>query len=388
MYVTDLGGLMAGSGRSEWERARAAQQREADRQAREAARQAKERQKADQAAHLAKQQQLAESQTAAVADTVARLDRVLLDALASPPTRFADLMVEARVEPFRPGTLSEPAPEPRWDAFAPVEPQGVGRWFGGVNRYQRELAAAQDRYGAAVIEHQRAEARRTQALTAAQDQHRRRTAAAAAKAAEQNSIVETQRDGLAAGQYEAAEWFVDQLLRRSRYPRGFDPRWQIAYRPENSDVVIEFELPPQDIVPVVREYRYVKARDAIQPVARPITEIRQRYARLLACIALRTLHEVFRSTPVDIVEAVVFNGRVSTVDRATGKKSRPHVISVEAERAAFDELVLAEVDPAACLKHLNALVSPNPYDLEAVSNGSDSSMDLMNSRILTPAATC
>jgi restriction system protein len=28
--------------------------------------------------------------------------------------------------------------------------------------------------------------------------------------------------------------------------------------------------------------------------------------------------------------------------------------------------VLADVDPAACLKYLNALVSPNPYDLQAV----------------------
>ncbi len=63
---------------------------------------------------------------------------------------------------------------------------------------------------------------------------------------------------------------------------------------------------------------------------------------------------------------MVFNGRVSTVDRATGKKARPHLISVEAERPAFEDLVLAEVDPAACLKHLNALVSPNPFDLEAV----------------------
>jgi hypothetical protein len=62
----------------------------------------------------------------------------------------------------------------------------------------------------------------------------------------------------------------------------------------------------------------------------------------------------------------VFNGRVTTIDRATGKQARPHLISVQAERSAFDDLVLAEVDPAACLKYLNALVSANPFDLEAV----------------------
>ena len=40
-------------------------------------------------------------------------------------------------------------------------------------------------------------------------------------------------------------------------------------------------------------------------------------------MALRTLHEVFASTPGDVVEAVVFNGRVSTIDRATGSPTVP-----------------------------------------------------------------
>jgi restriction system protein len=43
------------------------------------------------------------------------------------------------------------------------------------------------------------------------------------------------------------------------------------------------------------------------------------------------------------------------------------MISVEAERPAFAELVLAKVvDPIECLKHLGAVVSPNPFDMEAV----------------------
>jgi restriction system protein len=110
----------------------------------------------------------------------------------------------------------------------------------------------------------------------------------------------------------------------------------------------------------------VKSRDAIDPLPRPATEIKQRYARLIASVALRVLHEIFSATPGDVIEAVVFNGRVSTIDRATGKPSRPHLLSVEAERSVFTDLVLASVEPAACLRRLNALVSPNPFDMEAV----------------------
>lgn len=47
----------------------------------------------------------------------------------------------------------------------------------------------------------------------------------------------------------------------------------------------------------MRGYRYVKARDAIDPLPRPQNETRQRYKRLIACVALRTLHEIFTATP-------------------------------------------------------------------------------------------
>jgi restriction system protein len=142
--------------------------------------------------------------------------------------------------------------------------------------------------------------------------------------------------------------------------------YKVAYRPENRDVVVELELPPQAIVPVVRKYNYVKARDAIDPVSRPDKDVKERYTHLIGCVALRTLHEVFAATPDEVVEAVVFNGRVSTIDRATGRDIRPHLVSVEAERSKFNELVLSRLEPAACLKYLNALVSPNPFDLESI----------------------
>ena len=117
---------------------------------------------------------------------------------------------------------------------------------------------------------------------------------------------------------------------------------------------MEFELPPQHVVPPVRGYRYVKARDAIEPVPRPEDEISQRYERLISAIALRTLHEVFSATSPDVIRAVSFTGYVSTTDQATGKPVRPHLLAVSAERPAFENLVLAEVGPTACLARLGA----------------------------------
>jgi restriction system protein len=53
-----------------------------------------------------------------------------------------------------------------------------------------------------------------------------------------------------------------------------------------------------------------------------------------------------------------FTGYVSTTDQATGKPVRPHLLAVSADRPAFEDLILAEVEPAACLTRLAAVTEP------------------------------
>ena len=344
----------------------AAQRREADRQAREQARLAKEQEKARQQRHIQAQLRAAERKTAGIEEQVKTLDEILTGVLSSPALTFDSLKVTPELPAFDPGHLGTAEPAPDWTDYEPPGPGGLSRLFGGVARHERQTAEARARFDTAMAEHRQREAQRKRALSAARAAHESRLADVRAQAATQNAEIETRRAAFAAGDPEAVEWFVSRVLDASRYPADLPRQYQVAYRPENRDVVVEFELPPQRVVPVVRGYRYIRTRDAIDPLPRLATEVRQRYARLIACVALRTLHEVFVSTPGDVVEAVVFNGRVSTIDRATGKPDRPHLLSVEAERSVFEDIVLAAVEPAACLKRLNALVSPNPFDLEAV----------------------
>jgi restriction system protein len=354
------------SGRSEWERRQAAERREAERQAREHARLAKEREKARREQYLESQQRAAEAKSAAVDLQIKVLGDVLTSILPRSPLSFDGLKVAPKVPSFDPGPLGIAHPAPDWNAYAPIEPTGLSRIVGGAARHERQTVEARTRFEAAMSDYRQREDQRQRALASAKAEYERKATDARAKAAAQNAVVQARRAAFAAGDAEAVEWFVGRVLDASRYPDGFPRRYQVAYRPENRDVVVEFEFPPQKVVPTVRGYRYVKVRDVIEPLPRPENEVKQRYARLIACIALRALHEIFTATPADVVEAVVFNGRVSTVDRATGKPARPHLLSVSAERAAFADLVLAAVEPAACLRRLNALVSPNPFDMEAV----------------------
>jgi restriction system protein len=352
-------------GGSDFQRQMAAQRRERERQTREAARRAKEVEKLERELHLAARQQEADAKTNLIEVQVRALDEILTSILTLAPLTFQQLMSVPKVTPFQPGAMGMPLPTPDWDAFAPPVPGALGRVFGSA-RYARRVAEAQAQHDAAVAQHAQDESARKRALAAAQAEYDRSVMVERARVAQLNAQVAEQQKGFSAGVPEAVEWFVSRVLERSRYPRGFPHAFQIAYRPENRDVVVEFELPQRGVVPPLRGYKYVKIRDAIDPLARPEAEVKQRYKLLIARVALRTLYEIFSATPPEVVEAVVFNGRVSTIDRATGKPARPHLLSASAERSVFQDLVLAAVDPAACLVRLNALVSPNPFDMEAV----------------------
>ena len=162
---------------------------------------------------------------------------------------------------------------------------------------------------------------------------------------------------------------LQDSLAASNYPDGLHGSCAALYRPEAMELLVEYELPRQDAIPAVVGYRYVKSKDLVQPEPRRDADIKKLYADLLARVTLRTLAEAFDAVPASLVNGIVFNGYVSAKDRATGKPIRPLLISTNATREAFGEIELdePELDPVMCLRgYLNAIVSPHPYDLEAV----------------------
>ena len=338
---------------SDLERLLVTQRRDDDRLNREQRKQDQEQEKAREQEHLESRQREADAKTAEVQEQLRVLDEILTGILPRPAMTFERLMSTAKVPAFEPGELGQVLPAPDWSEFAPVPPQGLKRLRRA--RYAQELTQAQDRFKAAQTEHQQLQAQRRQALAVAKAAYDGQVTRERARAVKRNAYVAERRSAFAARDADAVEWFAGSLLKASRYPDGFPRERQVSYTAEHRNVTVEAELPPVAVVPQVRAYRYIRTRDVIEPVARQATEIKQRHERLVCCVALRTLHELFTATPPEVVAAVTFRGRVTTVDGATGKPSRAQLVSVSADRATFDDLVLAAVEPQACLARLNAL---------------------------------
>ena len=341
-----------------WEQRLAAQRREDDRLARERRQRERDQEKIRQQEHLASQRQAAEEQTAAVEERMKALGEVLTSVLPLRPLTFERLLSTPRVAEFDPGPLGSALPAPDWDDFAPVPAAGLGRLLGAGARQARQVPEAQARFEAARAEHEHQEAERRRALAIAKAKYDRKVTEERAKAAARNAYVTGRQSAFAAGDPEAVEWFVGCVLRVSPYPDGFPREYQVAYDPGNRYVTVDLELPPRGVVPEVRAYRYVKARDAVEPVPRQESEITQAHERLVACVALRALHEIFGAIAAELLDAVALTAWVSSVDRATGAPVRPRLLALRAERPVFDALVLDAVDPIACLDRLNTQTSP------------------------------
>jgi restriction system protein len=312
----------------------------------------------------------AASMAADLQSRIAELDSILTASLRRDPSvSFASFKRTVEMPPFDPGGLDRRFAEPQWEQFAPRPPGRLGRilgWmFGAAARYARKEAAAREVYEQERARHTATESNRRRQLAEKRRAYLRQSAEAARAVAEDNDEVDQFERKFRTAEREAVSQFFTLVL--GVYPDGFSHRAPRAlYRPEPREVVVDYELPPQSVIPTQQDFKYVQKRDEIDPVPRPIKDIKDRYRRMIAMVALRTIHEVFTADQAGVVGAVIFNGHLSTKDPATGQPIRPCLLSVNAPLEIFNTFVLADLNPVVCLHKLNALFSPHPCDLEAV----------------------
>lgn len=319
-----------------------------------------------QAAYVQRQHEDAAAQTAAVQHRVAELGTVLVTGAGGPAQfSFAQLRMAHRPTRFSPGALATPGQPPNWAQFAPPAASALSRLFakGNVQRAQDDARVRFEQANRLFHQH---EQRRTAALAQAEAEHaaaerERRTAVD-----QHNAKVDELERGVLASAAEAVEDYCELLIESSPLPADLPVDVEVAYQLEARKLLVVRDLPGVEVVPVAREFSYVRSRDEIAEKLRPQKEIRQRYADLVAQLVLRTMRDAFHIRPDKIIDEVAVNGHVSTRNKATGQPERPCLVSVSATREQFENFVLTELEPTECLRHLNALISQHPWDLEAV----------------------
>lgn len=349
--------------------------KEAERQARLAGSEA--RQKSQLAQKEAKQKYL-EERIAEVDDNnsglntmIEELEKVLEHTLSIDKTiTFDELRIKDEFEPFQPlRELAQPAAKyPKDSFFSNIkQPGGFGKLLPGTEaKYQQAVQEAEANYQKYLADYDYYEKQRVESLEKAQAEYERNRQAFKLKVQQRDQEVDEFQTSYRNAEPDAIVTYNSMVLESSEYPEGFPQEFRVAFVPESKQLVVEYELPSPEIVPSVLEYTYMKTKDLIQEKPRKATELKERYQDIVASTALRTIHEVYKADQGSNIEVVVFNGFVQTIDPATGKDIRPHLISVRATKESFYEIDLARVEKRACLRNLGAQVSPRPAEMQAV----------------------
>lgn len=366
-------GLIAAAARAQ-RQAEAAQRRQAreyERSVRQAERNSVLLQKEARQRYIEDRTQDVRDRNEELIDRIEQLRSILPQTLILDDTiSFDSLRIQEQFPSFvAPPALASSFPEPEVEPFfASIKfPNWFQRLFAGnLAKHQKELAEAKARYQAACDQHGKAERDRKAQLEKSHSQYEEEKKSFLARVEQRNAEVEQFKNDYYAADAQAIISYNAMVLERSEYPDGFPQVLRVAYAPESKELVVEYELPPPDIIPTIWEYKYVKARDTIDEKSRKQTEIKDLYQDIVAATALRTIHEVFEADQGKHLGVVTLNEFVQTVDPTTGRDIRPCLVSVRVTRDRFDELDLSRIDKRSCLRNLGAQVSPRPDERVAV----------------------
>jgi restriction system protein len=270
------------------------------------------------------------------------------------------------VPPFDPGPLARPLPEPSWQSYVPPQPRGVGKILGGDRLHQQQTGNARRAYEQARARWQRDEELRREQLAARRRAYEESRRKYEARMVAYNAEVDRFAAAVAGADPASVVEYFAMVLGNSVYPDDFPQHFRLAYLPKQRRLLIEYHLPPVEVVPVVKEYRYDRVRNDLVAVSRDEGEIRRRYVEIIARVTLRTIHEIVESDRGGLVRQISFNGIVEAIDRRTGQFVRPCLVSVQTDRDVFAAIRLRRVDPVACVKHIQGTLSAEPDQLTAV----------------------
>lgn len=181
-----------------------------------------------------------------------------------------------------------------------------------------------------------------------------------------NAKLEAMATGIAIGAPDAV---VDRLclaflLAKLPAPLGTD--FEVGYSTQTKSAVIDYVLPAPSDMPVLKDVRYIQARNELVERNLSKAELGRLYDATLYRAALSILHIAFSSDPEGLIERVTLNGWVDHVVKATGLDDRTCVLTIGVNRADFLRIDMQRVDPKECFKALRGIAASKLVGLAAV----------------------
>jgi restriction system protein len=309
-----------------------------------------------------------ESNNSELQKYLSQLDTILKASVTSTSGfSISDLKVDLPRPTFSPGALAMEEALPDRSKFVPAEPHGIAAHVPGARKqFEQETIDGDKKFQIALQERYARETARGQALAAAKANFDQQLADWGESNRSQHAQVDDLDSRYRSGASDAIVEVCEAILAKAPWPFERVRSDRIAFSEASKQLIVELELPNYDVVPEVREYKFVKTRNEESASPMPATHRRAIYTSLISQAVLRALHEIFSADSSAQIDAIVLNGHVETVDPRNGQTIHPCLVTLRTTREVFLSLNLVTVEPAACLKGLNASVSKSPAEIAPV----------------------
>ncbi|KKG62115.1 restriction endonuclease [Methanosarcina mazei] len=159
------------------------------------------------------------------------------------------------------------------------------------------------------------------------------------------------------GDVSAIENYFEHSIEDIKLPFDFILEVELEYQIETKILIVDILLPTVDDLPRLKKITFVKNRNEFKESFLSDSALNAKYDSVLYQIVLVCFNSIFGSDKYGRVESVVINGKVSTIDKATGNHIEPYILSINVKKEDFKTLNLSSIDPKAWFRNAKGIAA-------------------------------
>lgn len=175
-----------------------------------------------------------------------------------------------------------------------------------------------------------------------------------------NKSIDEMEDNFRAGDAHAVENFYQLVLENIEYPCDLEIEYETAYNPESKILIVNILLPNISDLPKIKSVSPVKKDLKLKYSYYSESALNKMYDLVNYQIVLRTLKAIYSiNSNYNVIESVVINGRLHTIDPSTGNEIEPYILSLNIKIEDFGKLNLNNIEPRAWFKSVKGISAPS-----------------------------
>lgn len=153
------------------------------------------------------------------------------------------------------------------------------------------------------------------------------------------------------GEVDAIVKYYKTVINSIKIPFEYDREVEIEYNTDNKMMIIDILLPIIDDLPNLKKVTYIKVRKEFKESFQTEAYMKKKYDNVIYQIVLLILNIIFKlDEDKGFISSITLNGKVSTIEKATGQEIEPYILSVNVSKDDFNKINLHAVDPKAWFK--------------------------------------